>query len=97
MSDIKEMWDLEVFEIKITIGKDSLSYRLGQVIKKYSGPTRKEEKREVTHIARRWVDSELQYQVYTTSLDNQEDIQLEKVSIGNPVYLTMKTRTDGDS
>jgi len=89
------IWDLEVYEIKVTIGKDSLSYRLGQVIRKYHDG--KELKREVTHIVRRIVGSEIHYQVYTTCLENSEDVQLEKVSINNPVYLTMKTRTDEDS
>jgi translation initiation factor IF-3 len=95
MDESKGIWDLEVFEIKITIGKDSLSYRLGQVIRKYTAG--KETKREVTYIGRRIVESEIHYQVYTTCLENREDIQLEKVSINNPVYLTMKTRTDEDS
>jgi hypothetical protein len=98
MDNSKGMWDLEIFEIKIGGIKDGLSYRLGQVITKYLNRDRsKALKREVTCIRRRVVEQEIQYQVFTTCLENREDTQLEKVSIDNPIYLTMKTRVNEDS
>jgi hypothetical protein len=98
MSNKNEMWDLEIYEIKIGGVKDGLSYFQGQVLRKYiNGRSNPPIARVITHIIRDVVDNEVQYQVYSADINNEEDIQLEKVSIGLPVYLQMKTLTNEDS
>ena len=95
--DNSGIWDLDIYEIKIGGVKDGLSFRLNQVITKFvNGRDKAPIKRRVSDIVRRVIDNEIQYQVYTRCLEDDDDLQVEKVSIGNSIYLTMKTRVGED-
>ena len=85
----KEMWDEEIFEIKVG-GINGLSFFVNQVLKIYpNGRAKPPVQRIVSNILRKEVEEEVVYQVFSTNMDG-EDPRIQKVFIGLPVYITFK-------
>lgn len=88
MVEDKQMWDEEIFEIKVGGVKDGLSYRVGQVLTlRVGGETIR---RVIDNIRRVVIEEEVVYQVFTCN-EKKEDYQITKAFIGLPVYFTFKT------
>lgn len=85
----KEMWEEEIFEIKVG-GINGLSFFINQVLKIYpNGKTQPPVKRKVSNILRKEIEEEIVYQVFSTDM-NGEDYRIQKVFVGLPVYITFK-------
>lgn len=81
--DNSEVWDLDIFEIKIG-SIDGLSFRVGQQM------TIKGIRRIVTSIEKVFVEDQPQYQVFVSDdIEGGTNPKLAKIAENLPVYLTM--------